>query len=202
MSQYEGGDDLAGDSGSKGGVAEEMVAVFKKELNDAFNDEQKTYFKLMTEECYSNMQTDLDPEEDNDKYVQYYMEDLPEVGDFGEVDVADMTGDQSLQGEPGSQACFSFVDAYFNQKISSEGAFANPVTGTEYQITDEQFLKVCKGFNMRLERELAGSNAAEYKNPFGDGGEIYKKLIETQATDAIHNEPILSASSLLMQFGN
>ena len=180
-----------------GGEPEEVVAVFKKDLNEAFNDKQKDYFRVMTEECYSNTQADLDPE-DAEKYSQYYMEDLPEVGDFGEVDIADMTGDQSLIGEPGSQACFSFIDAYFNQKISSAGEFVNPLTGTAYQITDETYLKVCRGFNMKLEREHAGTNAEEYQNPFSDG-EIYKILIKTQAGAVICNEPILSATSLLMQ---
>ena len=143
----------------------------------------------MTEECYSNMQADLDAE-DQANYEKYYMEDLPEVNDFAEVDIADLTGDQSLIGAPGSQASFSFIDAYFNQKLTADGVFANPVDGTTYQINDENFLKVCKGFAMRLERELASGNAEAYKNPFTDG-QIYKKLLETQAGDAIANEPIL-----------
>ena len=58
------------------------------------------------------------------------MWDLPQIGDFAETDIADLTGDQSLTGASGCEACFSFIDAYFNQKISADGAFANPVTGT------------------------------------------------------------------------
>ena len=103
------------------------------------------------------------------------MDDLPEVGvDYCETDIADLTGDPSLTGALGSEASFSLVDAFFNQKISSDGAFANPVTGTEYQITDEGYLKICKCCNLRLERELAGPDAADFKNLFGNDGEIYK----------------------------
>ena len=65
----------------------------------------------------------------------------------------------------------------------------------------DDFLKYLKGVHQRLEREVAGPNADSLKNTF-ESKKIYNILLETQAGEVVHNEPILAISSLVMQFGN
>ena len=66
-------------------------------------------------ELYSNPQGDLNNEENPEQYDNYYDADCPDdPSSFNDDGVAAFCGDESLTLEAGSEACFSFINAFYN----------------------------------------------------------------------------------------
>ena len=61
-------------------------------------------------------------------------------------------------------ASFSFANAFYNQTLTADGVFENPLTGQKYQICKEELLYYMNAVTKRLERELAANNDS-FKNP-------------------------------------
>ena len=143
----------------------------------------------------------MDAGEDEAKYNEYYNESLPTVEDFGEDQVGNLTGDESLVSAAGSEACFAFLNALYTHKLQEDLSWSHPTNGANYQLQHEEFSTYINGVLLRVKRELEGENAEAIKCPLGDT-ELYDVLLETYKGDEINEEPILAISSLIMQFGS
>ena len=155
----------------------------------------------MTCNVYGGPQDDLDPEEE-EKFTKYYDDEAQEIAAFFEIGIAELCGKDLGTPQDETAACYSLVDAFFNQKINEDFEFVDPCTEKKYQINHDGYKLSLKCSRNRLEREFSGDEADQYKSPFQDG-QIYNALIEThKSMDLISEEPIVYAAYLIASFGN